>query len=288
VREACAWVADRARDVKVGPLGDAVAALRQRQLPAWDDRRHFSGTSSRTRLYILVLDTVNFCFWGAGGGYWRLAEGLRDAFRAGDALADSKRLAVLDAPGLERWTGDLTLMEQRAAALRELGRLGLDGLGGDLEKLIETTAAGTAAGLARHLGSFRDVAVYDGKEVPLLKRAQIAAADLAGAGLADFPDLSALTCFADYKLPQALRHLGALEYSERLARRVDDWRELEAGEAAEVEIRAATVVCVERLRDQLAAEGRPLRAVEIDWMLWALSQELYPVRPHHRTRTVFY
>jgi hypothetical protein len=73
-----------------------------------------------------------------------------------------------------------------------------------------------------------------------------------------------------------------------LARRVDDWRELEAGEPAEVEIRAATVVCVGRLRDELAAAGRQLNAIEVDWMLWAFSQELYPVRPHHRTRTVFY
>jgi hypothetical protein len=73
-----------------------------------------------------------------------------------------------------------------------------------------------------------------------------------------------------------------------LARRVDDWRELEAGEPAEVEIRAATVVCVERLRNELAAADRQLNAIEVDWMLWAFSQELYPVRPHHRTRTVFY
>jgi hypothetical protein len=288
VREGCAWVVERARDVTLGPLDKAVAALRRRQPPAWDHRRHYSGRTARTRLYIVVLDTVNFCFWGATGGYWRLAEGVRDAFLAGDDLADPERLAVLDAPALERWTGELTLMEERAAALRELGRVALDELDGDLEQLIESTATGTAAGLSRRLGSFRDVAVYDGREVPLLKRAQITAADLAGAGLADFPDLAALTCFADYKLPQALRHLGALNYSEPLARRVDDWRELEAGEPAEVEIRAATVVCVERLRDELAAAGRQLNAIEVDWMLWAFSQELYPVRPHHRTRTVFY
>jgi hypothetical protein len=265
-----------------------VSALRLRRTPAWDRRRHYSGPPARTRLYILVLDTVNFCFWGARGGYWRLAEGLRDAFVAGDELADPERLAVLEAPALERWTGDLTLMESRATALRELGRLALDELDGDLGRLVETTATDTAAGLARRLGSFRDVAAYDGREVPLLKRAQITAADLAGAGMVEFPDIGALTCFADYKLPQALRHLGALIYSRGLAARVDDWRELEAGEPAEVEIRAATVVCVERLRDELAAAGRALPAVEVDWMLWALSQELYPVRPHHRTRTVFY
>ena len=64
--------------------------------------------------------------------------------------------------------------------------------------------------------------------------------------------------------------------------------ELEPGEPEEVEIRAATVVAVEELRDRLGAGGRNLKSVEVDWMLWDYAQGLFPVRPHHRTRTVFY
>ena len=55
-----------------------------------------------------------------------------------------------------------------------------------------------------------------------------------------------------------------------------------------MEIRAATVVAVERLREALAARGRELLSIEVDWILWELSQGLYPVRPYHRTRTIFY
>jgi len=127
------------------------------------------------------------------------------------------------------------------------------------------------------------VASYRGHPVPLLKRAQIAAADLHGAGLAAFPDLAALTCFADYKLPQVLRHHGALEYAERLAPVVDDRREIPPCDPVEVEIRAATVVAVDRLA---AAAGR--RAFEMDWILWDLAQTLRGMRPYHRVRTVFY
>ena len=173
------------------------------------------------------------------------------------------------------------MLEQRARALRELGRHGF-------ERLVKKSAAGTARALAESLASYADVVEYDGHDVPILKRAQLLAADLHGAGMASFADLGDLTCFADYKLPQVLRHFGALEYSEPLRRRIDSYQELAAGEPCEVEIRAGTVVAVERLRDALALRGRELQAAELDSILWDLSQGLFPVRPYHRTRTIFY
>ena len=273
---------ERAADVRLGGLDRLLGEVAERPVPAWDGRRHYAGPPERTRRYLLVLDTVNFSFWGgAAGGYWQLAERLRDAFAAGDELADPGALATVSAGRLRELLGGLPMLEERAAALRELGVHGFDGL-------VRETAAGTAAALAERLRSYADVAEHGGRRVPLLKRAQIAAADLHGAGVAAFPDLADLTCFPDYKLPQVLRHLGAIEYSPALASRIDGWEELRPGEPAEVEIRAATVVAVERLREALAARGRELLSIEVDWILWDLSQGLYPVRPYHRTRTIFY
>ena len=287
VRSACRAVVAEALEVRVGPLDAAVDALRSRPLPRWDDRRHYSG--ERLTEYVLVLDTLNFSFWGSGRGYWQLAEALRDAFDRGDPLWDPERLLALDEAGLAALIGDLPLGRERLAALHELAALAQREAGGDLAGLVPPSAPELAGQLSRNLGSFRDVAVYGEREVPFLKRAQIAAADLWGSGAVPFPDVDQLTCFADYKLPQALRHLGAIEYSDHLARRVDGWVELAPGSPEEVEIRAATVVAVEELRDRLQdGAGRVLRAVEVDWLLWDLAQGLYPVRPHHRTRTIFY
>ena len=271
-----------ARDVRLGPLDPLHAEIADRPVPRWEGSRHYAGPRERTIRYLLVLDTVNFSFWGGGGGgYWQLAERLRDAFAAGDELGDPALLVRVTAERLRELLGDLPMLEERARALRELGGSGFDGL-------VQDTAAGTAAALAGRLTSYADIAEYGGRRVPLLKRAQILPADLHGAGVATFPDLASLTCFPDYKLPQVLRHFGALEYSRDLARRVDGWDELRPGEPAEVEIRAATVVAVEHLREALAGSGRPLLSIEVDWILWGLSQGLYPVRPYHRTRTIFY
>ena len=286
VRSACRRVLEEALEVRLGPLEPAVEALRERPVPAWDARRHYAG--ERIVEYVLVLDTLNFSFWGSGRGYWQLAEALRDAFAAGDPLWEPERLLGLDEAALTALIGELPLMERRVAALQELAELARREANGELAGLVPPSAPELAGFLSRNLESFRDVSVYGEVEVPFLKRAQIAAADLWGAGAIGFPDVDQLTCFADYKLPQALRHLGALEYSEHLAGKVDDWVELEAGEPEEVEIRAATVVAVEELRDRLEGAGRKLLAVEVDWLLWDYSQGLFPVRPHHRTRTVFY
>lgn len=286
VRVACRRVLAEALEVRLGSLQTAVEALRERSLPRWDDRRHYSG--ERLLEYVLVLDTLNFSFWGAPGGYWRLAESLRDAFDHGDPLWDAARLLELDAPRLGAIIGDLPLLDRRVAALHELARLAVREAAGQLAGLVPPSAPELAAFLSRNLESFRDVSTYGELEVPFLKRAQIAAADLWGSGAVAYPDTDQLTCFADYKLPQALRHLGAIEYTDHLARKVDDWVELEPGSPEEVEIRAVTVVAVEELRDRLEDSGRRLLAVEVDWLLWDYSQGLFPVRPHHRVRTVFY
>ena len=59
-----------------------------------------------------------------------------------------------------------------------------------------------------------------GTPVSFLKRAQILAADLSAyfhrTGLGHFTDMDHLTMFADYRVPQMLAHLGAIEYSPAL------------------------------------------------------------------------
>jgi hypothetical protein len=147
--------------------------------------------------------------------------------------------------------------------------------------------------VAAKLPSFRDKAEYQGKKVFFYKRAQLFAADLYGAlqgkegGL--FHDLDLLTAFADYKLPQVLRHIGVLRYEKTLAQKVDHHTLLGAGSPEEVEIRANTIWAVELIRQELLRQGKNLKAIEIDWILWNLGQqEDYRKYPYHRTLTIFY
>ncbi len=99
-----------------------------------------------------------------------------------------------------------------------------------------------------------------------------------------------LTGFADYKLPQLLRHKGILIYDAVLTDKIDSTRELEAGSEEEIEIRAATLIAIEYIKRSLAKLNILTTAAQIDAKLWLLSQDLNAadVKPHHRCRTVFY
>jgi hypothetical protein len=87
-----------------------------------------------------------------------------------------------------------------------------------------------------------------------------------------------------------------LVYAPALAAAVDAQQELPAGGAWEVEIRAATVEAVERIRGigrggGAGAAAAALTSVELDWRLWNAGEALQregKLRPHHRTRSTFY
>ena len=57
--------------------------------------------------------------------------------------------------------------------------------------------------------------------------------------------------FADYRVPQILRHIGVLSYNEELAKTIDAETELAYSGKHEVELRAATVITVDTILSRI-------------------------------------
>ena len=77
--------------------------------------------------------------------------------------------------------------------------------------------------------------------------------------------------------------------SPGLAATIDSGVLLEAGSAAEVEIRALGVHAVERLRGELAQRGHDVRASRLDEVLWQRGGGArYKAVPRHRARSPYY
>jgi hypothetical protein len=145
--------------------------------------------------------------------------------------------------------------------------------------------------LAQTLGgwaSFEDCSRYGELRVPFLKRAQIAAADLARAGVGTFDDLDRLTMFADNLVPHVLRLDGILVFDPDLVARIEREELIEHGSPEEVEIRACALHAVELIVAAEAGESGP-RAADVDQMLWLRGQQpRYKAVPRHRSRCTAY
>ncbi len=283
-------------------------------LPAltWYDRYHFHDGTERTVNWLLVLDALNFCFWSEKdaprwrieyqgeslNGYWAEAAALTRAVEEGIPLWNAEYLSAISSDQLAhifRGEETIPLFEQRLQNIHEVGDVLLERFEGQFACAVEQAQGSTvrlALLLAKNFSSFNDVASYRGSEVRFFKRAQICVADLfgsfSGKSWGRFYDLDKLTAFADYKLPQILRHFGVLEYDPALAARIDNQELIEQGGEEEIEIRAATVWACQLLRREMIPHGHLITAAEIDSRLWLLSQNMTGMRPYHRTRTIYY
>jgi len=283
------------------------------EIPPWNYDYHFFDGGHKTVAYLLILDSINFCFWPKPGadkwdiqyksetlsGYYALAASLKKAIDSGVPITEANYLAELPLGKLRQilgGKGELQLMEARFHILNELGALLITKYNGEANRLVEAaenSVLNLVELLVQNLPSFRDVAKYHGTKIYFYKRAQIFVADLygafAGKDWGNFKDIDTLTAFADYKLPQVLRHVGILQYSPSLEHTVDNGILLKAGSTEEIEIRANTIWAVELIRQELTQMGKKLRSFEIDWILWNLGQQSqFKAKPYHRTKTIFY
>lgn len=277
---------------------------------------HFNDGTERTANWMLLVDALNFCFWGEPGeprwsvewrgqtwdGYYALAAACTRAMEEGVPLADAPFLADLTAEQLAEILRPapgcpaIPLFDERLANVREVGRVLGERYDGQMSHVIEAAnydAVALALRLARDFSSFTDVAEWNEQPVPLLKRAQICVADMhtafGGVGWGALGGIERLTAFADYKLPQMLRREGVLVYEPELAELIESYTLIPSGADAEVEIRAATVWAVELLRQALARAGIQQTASTIDYRIWLESQSAPPDGvPYHRTRTIYY
>jgi hypothetical protein len=284
VRRYCAEVAAQARSVRID--GAALSSVEPAEPPELDPLVHYlEGTPEDVARYLLALDAINF---GSGwfplldkrpglSGYFTVAWNMSDDWRARGpwSAADLRAMTTERIAAALRQRTDLELMSLFAQALREFGRLLGDRGALDLVETAGGSAQQLAATLATRCALFADHGFY--------KRAQIAANDLALAGVATFADLDELTIFADNLVPHVLRCDGVLIYDDALAAHIDAGMALPAGRE-EREIRACAVHACELLAERT---GVPPRVLDV-W-LWNRGQAPdYKARPRHRTRTVFY
>lgn len=317
---------------------EIVRQQRERSIQWDDEAWHYqppmhwpkSIREKRMAHYILALDSINFCFWPTPGyEYDDLATTLTSIANADhdtqeEIIQRGDEEVSPQFTFMARMLAEMTLdkmtalfqkhhskgllppdLEKRCELWNEVGRVLAANFNGSALSLIQS-AGGSAPRLVEllveYIPGFRDdISSTSGNDETchyFYKRAQICVGDWNASLVLQLKELENLTTFADYRVPQLLRHRGVLQYTQQLADIVDSQQEIVAGSPEEIAIRATTVAAVEYLVEELRKENTTNEsivtwtAVQADWYLWQVGEKLEKehnvMKPHHRVRTIYY
>ena len=291
---------ERARSVRIeeAKIEEYAAGLAQAGAAGpGEEPREAERDPEAAAAFAICMNAINF---GSGwwptirkrpglSGYSTMEAGVNERFDSAGPWS-AEELAAMDAATIAAMVGqdaEHPLMPQFAVALRDVGAHLNAEHGGRYLGVVE--GAGSIPDLARRLSrwaSFADVSHYEGREVPFFKRAQLAAADLHRAGVAELPGVERLTAFADNLVPHVLRVDGILDLDPELTARIEAEELLSHGSPEEVELRAGAVHAVELLAD---ATDNTLTPAAIDSALWNRGRDpRYKSIPRPRSRNTAY
>ncbi|KAJ3270462.1 hypothetical protein HDV01_007822 [Terramyces sp. JEL0728] len=346
VQESAKYIAANMKHVKINEDQVAIAADQilekmielKYDITQWKKHTlHPKAQDGSSLDWIFVMDLLNFSFWDERSvkkryqvtldgttytGYWSLCAAMKRSLNEGipitapsfyaNCTRDELRYCFRTEPGCD----DMPLLETRIDMLNKAGKILMEY--GGFTKIVEECNHCCQSLITRVIelfgALFDDTVEYKGKRVSLHKRVQILVADIwgcfEGQSYGYFHDISTITMFADYRVPQGLLYFNLLTYSPELLSvlsqhqshhesrdsdvRLNAQNMLKRGEEFEVEIRGASIHCVELLVQALKKripDKYQVNAIIVDFYLWDISKEMETEMkhlPYHRIRSIYY
>jgi hypothetical protein len=256
---------------------------------------------------VFLEDTVNFCFWAEKGkdkwtvewpkgifldGWFALTKCLQRALAQKIPILNAKYLENLSFNNVKEIflsvnKTEIPLLEQRMKNLREAGEVLMEKYDGKFINVLEQgnfDAIKIVQLLIKDFSSFRDISKWNNQEVYFLKRTQLCVLDMSYLRGMIIKNIDILSGFADYKVPQMLRKFGIISYTFDLESKIDNFIPIPMESREEIEIRAATIWCVELIRQKI----KQFSSGDIDNAFWLISQDKTGVKPYHRTCSIYY
>ncbi|KAI4159754.1 MAG: hypothetical protein L6R39_000311 [Caloplaca ligustica] len=299
---------------------------KQYSFKTWSEHTlHPKEKNESTVNFIFLMDLLNFCFWSSHPdpaecysveyqgqiftGYWSLVAAIHRALEENIPITtpsfwiDETECtdSVITHIFRSSTSSSIPLLDQRIRCIREAGRTLHSDFSGSVINLIHKanhSAACLVNLLTTHFPCFNDTATFHSRPIHFHKRAQIFVADLyacfSGQSYGLFHDISTLTMFADYRIPQMLHTLGCLRYSPSLENHIRQLKEIESGGSWEVQLRGCSIWCVELIRREILRLDKKagVNAVLIDFFLYDSMKERVveggETIPHHRTKSMWY
>lgn len=290
-------------------IDNVISLLKESKREPWlnSDYLDLENFSQEQILFYLILcESLNFCYWdsdikwkieykdewysGSFGLFYAISKAIKNGYNLLN-IEYLENITIEELDEIFKGTTSIPLLKERFEIIKQLVS--------EYKQISNITQSMSANSdiellnnIVNHFSNFRDISLYKGREIYFFKRAILLVGDL----ILNISSISKsvknddnMTGCADYKIPQVLRHLGILEYSDDLTTLIDERQEIQHDSEMEVEIRANMLYAIELIKEKLHQNGIDMNSVQIDNALWLLSKnKAFKDKPHHLTRTIYY
>ncbi len=304
--KSCEYVANNSKSVKINEkeLDKFIETIKEIKLKHWLSFSPYNLLDLPTEIiinFLLIYEAIDFSFWGNPKWTVDTNKGREDGSIA-LLYAILKYVKYKNTTDFSNMTKDefgkilkgnieIPLFEERYKIITNVSKTVNEKMNGNFYKFIKNITTDTELFeiIINYFPNFKDERIYKDKPIYLYKLAQLLTSDILH--IRELKenikvDYSHLIGCADYKIPQVMRGLGILEYSDELAYIIDNRREIEVNSEYEIEIRANMLVVIDLIKKRL---GNKVYSIDINDYIWSQGRNKnIELKPYHLTRNTNY
>ncbi|MDY5874954.1 MAG: queuosine salvage family protein [Bacilli bacterium] len=304
ILESCYYVTNNAKDVFINydVLDNFILNIDCNNLKNWLSYNPFNILDlgiEKIVNFLLLFEAIDYSFWGSPkwsvkaqnmviDGSEALLYKLLEYVRKSNNY-DFSKVTFKEFSDILSGNIEIPLLEDRYNTLVNISNVVNDKMNGNFYEYIKEYTNDTDLFnlIIDNFSSFIDEREYNGKKIYFYKLAQLLTSDVLHMRMLLENvqiDVSNLVGCADYKIPQTMRAIGILEYSNDLCKTIDSKLEIELSSSYEVEIRASMLVVIDYISKKINIDR-----IDINDFFFIFKKAVKDIaKPYHLCRNVNY
>lgn len=304
--KSCEYVVNNSKSVKINEtkLDEFIDTIKNVKTSHWLSFSPYNLLDLKVETiinFLLVYESIDFSFWGNPKWTIDTDNGKEDGSIAllyailkyvkDNNSTDFSNITKDELKKILKGNVEIPLFEERYNIIKNVSKIVNEKMNGNFYTFIKdiTTDIELFEVIIKYFKNFKDERTYNNKNVYFYKLAQLLTSDILH--IRELKenikvDYSHLVGCADYKIPQVMRGLGILEYSDKLASIIDNKKEIELNSEYEVEIRASMLIVIDTIKEKLENK---FYSIDINDYIWTQGRnKSLDLKPYHLTRTINY
>ena len=304
--KSCKYVANNSKSVKINEtnLEQFIGKIKKVETEHWLAFSPYNLLDLPTETiinFLLVYEAIDFSFWGNPKWTIDIPTGKEDGSIAllyvilkyvrEKNTTDFSNITKDEFREVLKGNVEIPLFEERYHIIRDVSRIVNENMNGNFYEFIKgiTIDMELFNIIIKYFPNFKDERKYREKTIYFYKLAQLLTSDILH--IRELKenikvDYSHLVGCSDYKIPQVMRGLGILEYSDKLSNIIDNKKEIEVNSEYEIEIRANMLVVIDLIKEKLENK---VCAIDINDYIWSQGRNKnIELKPYHLTRNTNY